>query len=113
MTNTTHLPKDNSNYPIQALSFKPGKAQVVAIASASAKNAVAMDPCVVATFIPTVACYFKQGDNTVVATATDNYWPAGLPCTLAMNDREDMKYTHIAFLRVGGSDGIAYISERE
>lgn len=110
----TLLPKDSENNVIPAVRLKASGAHAINATSTSARNstAFAADTQVIS-FYATVPVYMKFGGASVAATSSDHYFPAGVYYDFSIGGGKVGHYTHVAVLRVGSSDGVVYISEKE
>lgn len=110
----TLLPKDSENNVIPAVRLKPDGAHTINATATSARNAVAFaaDTQVIS-FYATVPVYMKFGGASVSATSADHYFPAGVYYDFSIGGGKVSHYTHVAVLRVGSSDGVVYVSEKE
>lgn len=105
------MPLDTLGNPIPTLGYVDGGAKTIAITNTSARNASAISSGTrVITLYATVPCFIRLGDNTVTATASDHYFPAGVYYDVAIGP--DTKDRYVAALRAEG-DGTLYISERQ
>jgi len=112
---TTLLPKDADNNVIPALRLKDGGAHNISIGSVAARNASAFEEQTkVIGIYATVGMYVKFGDNTVSATTSDHYFPAGLYYNIAISSGSG-KGAHHEYMSVlqASESGIVYISEKE
>jgi hypothetical protein len=109
----TVLPQDDFDRPIPALRLKSGAAHSIAVTATSARNTVALDDTTrIVSIFSTVPVYIKFGGNSVTATTSDHYFPAGLYYDIAIGGDEVAHYSHVAVLRAE-TDGTLYISEKE
>lgn len=110
---TTLLPKDADNNPIPAIRLKEGGAHSITTSAASAKNAVAFDPkTLIVSLFATEDVYIKFGDSSVVATASDHFFPKGIYYDVAIGGDKVAQYTHLAALQASAA-GTVYLSEKE
>lgn len=110
--NTTNLPLDTKGHPIPVLALKPGTAQKITSGAASARNATAFQSDTqVVTLYATEDMYIEFGDATVTASNTTHFFKKDRYRDFAVNDRNDMKFTHVAVLQVSNA-GVLHISER-
>lgn len=109
----TLMPKDSDNNSIPALRLKNNGAHSINVSSTSARNSTAFgtDTRVISLYA-TVPVYLKLGDNTVTATSSDHYFPAGVYYDIAISSGKSAHNTNIAALRAS-NDGVLYISEKE
>lgn len=110
----TLLPRDSENNVIPAVRLKASGAHAINATSSSARNSTAFgaDTQVISLYA-TVAVYVKFGTSSVTATSSDHYFPAGTYYDFSIGGGKVNHYTHVAVLRVGGSDGVVYVSEKE
>ncbi len=110
----TLLPKDSENNVIPAVRLKSSGAHAINATNTSARNATAFgaDTQVISLYA-TVPVYVKFGTSGVSATSSDHYFPAGVYYDFSIGGGKVNHYTHVAVLRVGGTDGAVYISEKE
>lgn len=112
---TTLLPKDADNNIIPALRLRNGGAHSIAVAATSARNATAFDEGTkVISLYTDVPVFLNFGDNTVTATSSDHYFPAGVYYDIALSGGAS-KGAHHAYVAVirAEDDGTIYISEKE
>ncbi len=102
------LPLDGSGHPIDLFRLSPGNAQQIAFTGTSARqtNAFVSNRLAIAVYA-TKDCFVKTGSNTVTATTSDHFLPAGFYTTLALKGD-----TYIAAIS-NGTNGTLYISELE
>lgn len=109
----TTLPRDNDNMPIPALRILPGGAHIIdATNDGSTRNMIAFNPDTrIVSLYATGAVWVKFGDNSVTASATDHYYPAGLYYDFAIGGG---KALHTGYLAVRGIEGecTVYVSEK-
>jgi hypothetical protein len=103
----TELPEDMRGDPIPALCLKDSGGHSISVTATSARNATAMTDTKIVSLYATVDVFLKLGDDTVVATTSDHFFPAGVYYDIHIKDN-----THIAAIRAS-SDGTLYISEKE
>ncbi len=112
---TTLLPKDADNNVIPALRLSDNGAHQITATGTAARNSTAFDETTkVISLYATSDVYIAFGDNTVTATTSDHFFPAGLYYDVAITAGNG-KTAHNAYmsaLRVQ-SDGVVYISEKE
>lgn len=109
----TFLPKDTNDNAIPALRLKNPGAHAISVGASSARNATGFNADTrVVSLYSDVACYVKFGDNTVAATSSDHYFPAGVYYDIAVGGGDTGHYTNVAVLRVS-ENGTLYISEKE
>jgi len=114
------LPLDDAGNAIPAMQLKNGGAHQIAIGATSARNSTPFT-CKIASLYCDQPCYVAFGDETVEATASDHYFPAGIYYDFSLagfgsaqsyDDANEERYTHIAVLQVSAG-GMAYVSEKE
>ena len=106
---TTLLPHDANDNPIPALALKESGAHQIAIGTSSTRNSTAFDTDTqIISLYCDVPAYIAFGDSSIIASASDHYFPAGIYYDIAING----EYTHMAALQVSDS-GTFYISEKE
>lgn len=109
----TLMPTDSNDNAIPALRLKPSGAHTIAATATSARNTAAFNAeTKIVSLYATVPVYVNFGDQTVTATTSDHYFPAGLYYDIALGGDQSAQFTHIAVLRVSTS-GTLYISEKE
>lgn len=112
---TTLLPKDADNQAIPALRLKDSGAHNISVTSSSARNSTAFDADTrVVSVYATGPVYLNFGGDSVSATVSDHYFPAGIYYDIAISggDGKGPHHTHVAALRVD-QDCVLYISEKE
>lgn len=110
---STFLPKDSNENIIPALRLKASGAHSISVGASTARNSTGFNAATrVVSLYSDVACYVKFGDNTVTATSSDHYFPAGLYYDIAVGGGDTGHYTNVAVLRVS-ENGTLYISEKE
>lgn len=110
----TLLPRDSENNVIPAVRLKASGAHAVNATATSARNSTAFnDETQVISLYATVPVYVKFGTSSVTATSGDHYFPAGVYYDFSIGGGKVAHYPHVAFLRVGSTDGVVYISEKE
>lgn len=109
----TTLPRDSDNTPIPALRMKPLGAHQISASGTSARNTTAFnDNTRVVSVYSTGGLYIAFGDNTVTATTSDHYFPAGLYYDIAIGGDKTLHTPHIAVLAESGTATV-YISEKQ
>lgn len=110
---TTFLPQDSNDYPIPALRLKQGAAHAIAASTTSARNTTAFgsDTQIISLYA-TVPVFIKFGDNSVIATTNDHFFPSGLYYDIAIGGENTAHYAYISVLRLD-TNGTVYISEKE
>lgn len=110
---TTRLPKDDDGNAIPAM--RPsGAAHSIAVTGTAAENATAFNSETrVISLYSTTDLFYKLGtDDTVTATTSDHFFPAGVYYDLAIGGDLDSHYPYISFIRAS-EDGTVYVSEKE
>lgn len=110
----TILPKDLNDNTIPALRLKDGAAHSVSVSDTAATNASAFDSTTrVVSLYATTDIYIKFGvSDTVTATSSDHFFPAGVYYDIAIGGSDNIaQYTHISAIR-SDADGTLYISEK-
>lgn len=109
----TLLPKDMNDNTIPALRLKDDAAHKISVGATAAENSVAFDPSTrVISLYTTAAVFVKFGvSDTVTATTSDHYFPAGIYYDVAIGGDSSAQYTHISVIRES-EDGTLYISEK-
>ena len=109
----TKLPLDSNDNPIPALRLKDGGAHSFSTSAVSARNSTAFDADTrVVSVYATEDTYIAFGDDSVTASGSDHFIPAGLYYDFAIGGDGTGHYTHLAALRVT-TEGDVYISEKE
>ena len=93
---------------VQVLAPDVAVPKKITVAVASAR--VALPAGSVMRIASDVDCYFRFGDNTVVATATDSFFPAGVEYFHVPNTTLNIPATDIAAIRAT-TDGIMTITK--
>lgn len=112
---TTLLPKDADNNIIPALRLRDNGAHVINTSMTTARNNMAFDKeTKVIGIFATEPVFINFGDNTVMATTSDHYFPAGVYYDIAISggSGKGAQDVYIAALAVE-SDGLLYVSEKE
>jgi hypothetical protein len=111
---TTYLPRDAHGNPIPAVRLKSPGAHTIAVTASTARNSTAFNADTrIVSLYATVPVYIKFGGASVTATSSDHFYPAGLYYDFAIGGDETAHHTHVAVLRVGDTDGLLYVSEKE
>lgn len=111
---STYLPTDSNDNPIPVMRLRPGAAhQIAAITASSAKNTTAFDnnTRVISIYADT-DIYVECGDNTVTATSSSHFFPAGLYYDVSIGEPSQSTRNYIAVI-AKSADGTVYISEKE
>ncbi len=112
---TTLLPKDADNNTIPALRMRDNGAHNLAVSGTAARNTTAFsDETKVISLYATAPTYVAFGDNSVTATTSDHYFPAGVYYDVAITGGSG-KGPHNAYISALSADGNGelYISEKE
>jgi hypothetical protein len=112
---TTLLPKDADNNIIPAMRLLDGGAHSLSVGAASTRNSVAFDnETKIISLYATADMFVKFGDNTVNATTSDHFFPAGIyyDVAIAGGSGKGPHNAYIAAIRAA-EDGTLYISEKE
>lgn len=110
----TSLPLDIDNNPIPALRLKvAGGAHTIAATAVSTRNATAFNANTrVVSVYATGPVYLRFGGASVVATASDHYFPTGVYYDFAIGGGKLGFTSHVAVLRADANCTV-YISEKE
>lgn len=109
---TTLMPVDSNANPIPALRFKDGGAHHIAAGATATANATPFDSNTsIISIYATVPVFLQFGDETVSATSSDHYFPAGVYYDVAIGDDSNGRYSHVSVLRVD-QDGDFYVTEK-
>ncbi len=109
----TTLPRDTDNTPIPALRLNPNGAHIINASTTSARNSSAFDAETrVVSVFATAPIFIQFGDNTVEATTSDHYFPAGLYFDFAIGGDKTLHTPHLAVITQSGT-GEVYISEKQ
>ena len=109
----TSLPTDTDDNIIPALRFKSGGAHKITVNSSAARNSTPFSETTrIIGLYSTVPVYLAVGDNTVTATVSDHYFPAGVYYDIAIGGGKTAHHTHVSVLREA-DDGMLHISEKE
>lgn len=111
--NTTQLPKDSAGNAIPVLAVKPAGGQKVTVTTTSARQTTAFASTTqVVSLYATEDMYVNFGAVTVTALTTTSFFLAkGIYKDFAVNDRDDLAFTHVAAIRAT-ADGVLYVHER-
>lgn len=110
---TTLLPQDSNGHPIPALRMKSSGAHTIAVSASSSHNSAAFDDKTqIISLYSDVPIYLTFGDESVTASSSDHYLPAGLYYDVSIGGDSGAHYTHIAALQAGEA-GTLYLSEKE
>lgn len=109
-----YMQKDLDGNPIPALGLRDDAAHQITSSGTSARNSTAFNAATRIIFIyATENIYIKFGDDTVTATTSDHFLPAGTMFNLTIRGgKSGAQYSHVAVLQVS-SGGTVYISETE
>lgn len=109
----TLLPTDQNNQPIPAVRLRHDGAHKISVSNSAARNQTAFNSDTkVISIYATVPVYIAFGDETIIATSDDHYFPAGIYYDVAVGGGRSAHNGYISALRVSG-DGMLYISEKE
>ncbi len=109
----TTLPRDTDNTPIPALRLNPNGAHQVNANGTSSRNTTPFDDDTrVISVFATTPVYMAFGDDSITATTSDHYFPAGLYFDFAIGGDKTVHTPHLAILAETGT-GSVYISEKE
>lgn len=111
---TTLLPTDADNKTIPAVRLRDGAARTLSVTGTSARNSTAFhaDTRIISLYA-TGPVYIRFGTaNTVTATSSDHYFPAGIYYDIAIGGGPVAHYGYIAALKAD-ADCTLYISEKE
>ena len=110
---TTLLPRDDDNAIIPALSLKSGGAHSLAAGATTARTASAFGAGArVISLYASEPVFLALGDDSVTATSSDHYFPAGVYYDISLGSSKAGRATHLAALRAGAVDATLYISEK-
>jgi P pilus assembly chaperone PapD len=88
-------------------------AHAITAGGTSARNSTAFNAQTqVISVYATTPVYLNFGDNTVTASNTDHYYPAGVYYDFAIGSTRTGHNTHLAVLSASGT-GTVYVSEKE
>lgn len=106
-------PRDDSNYPIPVLGYKPNGGQAIALSAIPARSTAFGTHTRVISIYATGDAYFEIGGPTVVAnTANSHFIPSGLYIDISLG-AETVPSANAKYLSViSNSSGTLYISER-
>jgi hypothetical protein len=109
---TSLLPQDTNGNPIPTLRLKDGGAHKININGTSAKNTapLSLDTDVIGLYA-TEDSFIKIGTDTVTASDSDHFIPAGTYFDIALGPNETAQNSYIAAITTGVS-GTLYISEK-
>jgi len=112
----TRMPRDDNSQSIPLLRFRTGGSQHLSINSSTPTlSAVFPAGARVITLVCTVDAYFETGRETVVASASSHFIPAGVPYDMSLGSdlsTIDAYHNYISVISASSS-GVAHISERE
>ena len=112
---STLINKDADNNAITALRLKDDGAHSLSVTAAPARNAAAFDPATkVVSLYATGPVYVRFGDDTVTASTSDHYFPAGFYYDIAISGGagKSAQDTYISALRAD-TDCQLFISEKQ
>jgi len=106
-------PRDDSNYPIPVLGYKPNGGQAIALSAIPARSSAFGTHTRVISIYATGDAYFEIGGPTVEAsTANSHFIPSGLYIDISLG-AETVSSANAKYLSViSNSSGTLYISER-
>lgn len=108
----TLLPRDSNDIAIPALRFRDQAAHKITVTSSSARNSTAFNAETrVISLYATGPVFVRFGGNSVSATNTDHFFPAGVYYDVAIGGGEVAQQTYIAALRAD-TDCLLYVSEK-
>lgn len=112
---TTLLPKDADNNAIPALRLRDNGAHQLTVTSAAVRNSAAFDDDTkIISLYATGPVYITLGDDTVTATASDHYFPAGVYYDIAISGGSGKGAQNLYLSALSAeSDCTLYISEKE
>ncbi len=109
---TTYLPTDSDNNPIPALRLKDNKAHKITSSTSSARNSVAFEgDTKVVSIYATQDVFLRFGNNSVTATTSDHFFPAGVYYDVSIGGDKTGHSDYLAVIQSSAS-GIVYISEK-
>lgn len=106
-------PRDEANYPIPVLNYKPNSGQQMFLSGNSAISTAFGASTRVLSAYSTVDCFFEIGDITTTANlSTSHFLPAGvyIDISLGSDFNAALNAKHISVISEG--EGTVYISER-
>lgn len=109
-------PRDDSNYPIPLLSFRPHSAQHISFTAGSATLSATFSPSVrVISLFCTEDCYIELGDASIQADSTTSHFiPTGIYLDISLGSETDARQNYKYLSVIGAStSGVLHISERE
>lgn len=111
----TRMPRDDNSQSIPVLRFRTGGAQQSSISSGGASRIEIPAGTRIITVICSVNAYFETGNESIEATASSHFIPAGLPFDMALgSDLSDTDgYHRYISVIATNTSGTVYISERE
>lgn len=107
------MPSDADGKPIPMLALRPGGAQTIAATDTTARNATGFPTNVSGVMVQNdVPVHLKFGDANVSASAADSYLAANSQVILSLGtEKVSGRFTHLAVLRNGDSNGNVFVSE--
>jgi len=111
---TTLLPKDADNNTIPAMRMRDDGAHVINASASSTTNTTAFDTeTKVISLYATASIFIAFGDNSVSASPTSHFFPAGVYYDVAISggSGKSSQDLYIA-VRAADGDGTVYISEK-
>lgn len=111
MPNTTMMPTDANGNSIPCLGYRKNDgAHTIAINANSNRNTTPFNQSTrIVTVFATVNCFFELGNDTVTATTSRHFLPAGIMIDIDLGGKDIDSY--MAVIR-SATDGSLYISER-
>lgn len=110
---STQMPIDSMGNSIPALRLKKGYAHTLSVTGTSNINASAFNADTrIISLYATSDIFINFGDNSVTASSSDHFFPAGIYYDIAIGGDNAPHYTHIAAI-AASNDGTLYISEKE
>jgi hypothetical protein len=109
----TTLPRDSDNNPIPAMRLNPIGAHKINATTSSTRNTAGFsDKTRVISVFTTEPVFIKFGDSSVIATANDHYFPAGLYYDFAIGGDKILHTPYLAVL-AQSTNATVYISEKQ
>lgn len=109
-------PRDDSNYPIPLLSFRPHCGQHLTFTTGSATLSNVFSPSVrVISLFATEDCYIELGAVDVTAdSSTSHFIPTGIYLDISLGSDNDARLNYKYLSVIGDSaSGVLHVSERE
>jgi hypothetical protein len=109
----TTLPRDRDNTPIPALRLNPNGAHKIDVTSIATRNSIAFDADTrIISLYATADVFIKCGDENVIATSSDHFFPANMYYDMAIGGDKVMHANYMSAMAVS-DDCELYISEKE